>query len=335
MATFFGGLLMQSDQRRKFVQLAVGALALPALCRAAWAINYPSRPVRIVVGFPAGGAHDIVARLVAPGLSERLGQPVVIENKAGAATNLATESVVNAAPDGHSLIFFGPPQAINATLYKDLRYNFLRDIAPVASIVRQPLVMVVNPSLPTTTMPEFMAYAKANPGKLNMAGNGQGGGNHLAGELFKIATGIDMLTVQYRGDAPALTDLMGGQVQVYFCPVTSSIELIRAGKVRALSISGPARVSLLPDLPSIADFVPGYDVSVVFGLGVPRATPGEIIEKLNSIITEVTNDPNVRARIAELGGEVLRFSPEAYRAFVVQETEKWAKVIQAADIKLE
>jgi tripartite-type tricarboxylate transporter receptor subunit TctC len=326
---------MKLAHRRSFLHLAASAVALPALPRVALALDYPTRPVRIVVGFPPGGGQDILARLVGQRLSERLGQPFIVENKPGAATILATESVVNAAPDGHSLIVVGPPSAINATLYKDLRFNFLRDIAPIASFVRQPYVMVVNPSLAAKSIPEFIDYAKSNPGKLNMAGNGQGGGPHMAGELFKITTGLNMVTVQYRGDAPALTDVMGGQVQVYFSSVTAAVELIKAAKLRALGVTTATRSDVLPNVPAVAEFVPGYEVSAVFGLGAPKATPVEIIGKLNATVNEINGDEKMRARLADLGGTVLALSPTKYRDLIVEETDKWAKVIQSANIKVE
>ena len=306
-----------------------------ALSRVASALDYPTRPVRIVVGFPAGGGQDIHARLIGQQLSERLGQPFIVENKPGAATTLAMEFVVNAAPDGYSLVLIGPPAAINATLYKELRFNFLRDIIPVASFVRQPFVMVVNSSFLAKSVLEFIDYAKANPGKLNMAGNGQGGGPHMAGELFKIAAGIDMLTVQYRGDSPALTDLMGGQVQTYFSSVAAAAELIKAGKLRALGVTSATRSDILPDVPAISEFVPGYEVNAVFGLGAPKATPAAIIDKLNAAVNEIISDQKMRARLADLGGTVLTLSPAKYRELIAEETEKWAKVIRAANIRLE
>jgi tripartite-type tricarboxylate transporter receptor subunit TctC len=324
---------MKHAHRRRFLHLAAAAIAISALPRAAAALDYPTRPVRIVVGFPAGGGQDLVARLVAQQLSERFRQPFIVENKPGAATNLAVESVVNAAPDGYSLIVIGPPVAINATLYRDLRFNFLRDIAPIASLVSQPLVMVVNPSFPAKSIPEFIAYAKANPGKLNLAENSQGGGPHMAGELFKIAAGVNMVTVQYRGDAPALTDLVGGQVQLYFASYTGAIELVKAGKLRALGVTTPTAFDALPNVPPVAEFVPGYDVSAVFGLGAPKATPLEIIDKLNAAVNEIITRQNVRARLADLGGTILTLSPAKYRELIVAETEKWAKVIQAANLK--
>jgi tripartite-type tricarboxylate transporter receptor subunit TctC len=326
---------MRLPHRRQFLHLAAGALALPALSRVASALDYPMRPVRIVVGFPPGGGQDILARLIGQRLSERLGQPFIVENKPGAATNLAIESVVNATPDGYSLVVIGPPAAINATLYKDLRFNFLRDITPIASFVRQPYVMVVNPSFTAKSIPEFIDYAKANPGKLNMAGNGQGGGPHMAGELFKTTAGVDMITVHYRGDAPALTDLMGGQVQVYFSSVPAAAELIKAAKLRALGVTTATRSDALPNVPAVAEFLPGYEVSAVFGLGAPKATPVEVVDKLNAAVDEIISEQKMRARLADQGGTVLTLSPTKYRELIVEETERWAKVIRAANIKLE
>jgi tripartite-type tricarboxylate transporter receptor subunit TctC len=326
---------MKLPHRRQVLHLAAGAVMLPALSRVASALDYPTRPVRIVVGFPPGGGQDILARLIGQRLSERFGQPFIVENKPGAATNLAIESVVNAAPDGYSFVVIGPPAAINATLYKDLRFNFLRDIAPIASFVRQPYLMVVNPSFSAKSIPEFIDYAKANPGKLNMAGNGQGGGPHMAGELFKITAGLDMITVHYRGDAPALTDLMGGQVQIYFSSVSAAAELIKAGKLRALGVTTATRSDVLPNVPAIVEFVPGYEVNAVFGLGAPKATPADIIDKLNAAVNEIVDDQKMRARLADLGGTVLILSSAKYRELIAEETEKWAKVIRAANIKLE
>ena len=321
--------------RRRFLHLTAIAATLSALSRVASALDYPTRPVRIVVGFPPGGGQDILARLVGQQLSERLGQAFIVENKPGAATNLAIESVVNATPDGYSLILIGPPAAINATLYKDLRFNFLRDITPIASFVRQPYVMVVNASFPAKSIPEFIDYAKANPGKLNMAGNGQGGGPHMAGELFKIAAGLDMATIHYRGDAPALIDLIGGQVQVYFSSIPAVTEFIRAGTLRALGVTSATRSDVLPDVPAVIEFVPGYEVNAVFGLGAPKATPVEIIDKLNATVNEIISDQKMRARLADLGGTVLTLSPAKYRELIAEETEQWAKVVRAANIKLE
>ena len=288
-----------------------------------------------MVGFPPGGGQDILARLVGQGLSQRFGQAFIVENKPGAGTNLAIETVVNAAPNGTSLLLIGPPAVINPSIYKDLRFNFLRDIAPVASFLRQPFIMVVNPSFPAKTVAEFIVYAKANPGKLNMAGNGLGGGPHMAGELFKIVAGIDMQTVQYRGDAPALTDLMGGQVHVYFSSFTGAVELIKGAKVRALGVSTDARSDILPDVPPISDAVPGYEVSAVFGLGAPKATPADLVDRLNTAVNEIIGEEKMRARLADLGGTVLTLTPAKYRELLVEETAKWAKVVQTANIKLE
>ena len=321
--------------RRRFLHLTAIAVTLSAQSRVASALDYPTRPVRIVVGFPAGGGQDILARLVGQQLSARLGQAFIVENKPGAATNLAIESVVNAAPDGYSLILIGPPASINASIYKDMRFNFLRDIAPIASFVRQPYVMVVNPSLPAKSIPEFIDYARANPGKLNLAGNGLGGGPSMAGELFKIAAGLDMTTIHYRGDAPALIDLMGGQVEVYFCSIPPVTEFIKSGKLRALGVTSAARSDALPDVPAIVEFVPGYEVNAVFGLGAPKATPAEIIDKLNATVNEIIGDPKMRARLADLGATVLTLSSAKYRELIAEETEQWAKVVRAANIKLE
>ena len=271
--------------RRQFLHLAAGAAALPAVSRFAWAQTYPSRPVRIIVGFAAGGPNDILARLIGQWLSERLGQPFVIENRPGAGSNIATEAVVRAPPDGYTLLLVGPPNAINATLYDKLNFNFIRDIAPVASIIRGALVMVVHPSVPAKTLPEFIAYAKANPGKLSYGSGGVGGITHITAELFKHeAGGLDMVHVPYRGVAPALTDLLGGQVQVVFANSAPSIEYIRAGKLRALAITTATRSDALPDIPTVGEFVPGYEASTMFGLGAPKNTPAEIIDKLNKEI---------------------------------------------------
>lgn len=321
--------------RRRLLQVTVIATTLPALSRIASALDYPTRPVRIVVGFPAGGGQDILARLIGQQLSEQLGQPFIIENKPGAATNIAIEFVVNAAADGYSLILIGPPAAINATLYKDLRFNFLRDIAPIACFIRQPYVMVVNASFPARSVPEFIKYVRENPGKFNLAGNGQGGGPHMAGELFKIAAGLDMMTVHYRGDAPALIDLMAGQVQVYFCSISAVTEFVRAGKLRALGVTSATRSDALPDVPAIVEFVPGYKVDATFGIGAPKATPAEVVDKLNATINEIISDQKMRARLADLGGTVLALSPAKYRELIAEETEQWGKVVQAANIKLE
>ncbi len=321
--------------RRKFLHLVAGAAALPALPRVALALDYPTLPVRIVVGFPPGGAQDILARLIGQQLSVRLDQPFVVENKPGIATNLATELVATAPPDGHTLIVIGPPAAINATLYKDLKFNFIRDIAPVASFIRQPFVMVVNPAFPIRTVADLIEYARTNPDKLSMAGNGQGGGPHMAGELFKIMAEVKMVTVQYRGDAPALTDLLAGQVHVYFSSIPAAIELIKTDKLRALGVTGATRSNLLSEVPAVAEFVPGYEMTAVFGLGASKATPTEIVDKLNTTINEIIADARMQARLRDLGGAVIQLSPEEYRELIVGETEKWAKVIRAAGLRAE
>jgi len=321
--------------RRKFLYLAAGAAALPALSQIAKAQTYPTRPVRIVVGWPAGGVADIVARLMGQWLSERLDQPFIIENRPGASGNIGTEAVVRMPPDGYTLLIVSIVDAINATLYDKLSFNFIRDITPVASFIRVPNVMVVNPSVPVTSVPEFIAYAKANPGKLNMGSGGVGTPHHISGELFKMMTGVNLLHVPYRGGAPAVTDLLGGQLQVIFDPMPESIQFIRAGKLRALAVTTVARSESLPDVPTVADFVPGYDTSTWLGLGLPRNTPTEIVDKLNKEINAGLADPTIKARFAELGGTVLPGSHAEFRKLIVEETEKWAKVIQTAHIKAE
>jgi tripartite-type tricarboxylate transporter receptor subunit TctC len=321
--------------RRTFLHLTAGAAALPAVLRIAWAQAYPSRSMRWVVGFPPGGGNDIAARLMGQWLSERLGQPVVIENRPGAGSNIATEVVVNAPPDGYTLLLVAPPHAVNATLYDKLNYNFLRDIAPVAGISREPLVMVVNPSVPTKNVPEFIAYAKANPGKINMASSGIGTSVHVSGELFKMMAGVNMVHVPYRGAGPALTDLLGGQVQVMFATMPSSIEYIRTGKLRVLAVTTATRSSALPEVPTVGDFLPGYEASASFGVGVPKNTPAEIIDKLNMEINAALADAKMKARLADLGGTVLPGSPADFGKLMAHETEKWAKVVKFAGIKPE
>jgi len=321
--------------RRRFLHLAAGAAALPAVSRFARAQGYPTRPVRIVVGFAAGGAADIYARLMGQSLSQRLGQPFVIENRPGAGSNVAAEAVVNSAPDGHTLLMVGPAQAINATLYDRLNFNFIRDIAPVAGVSISANVLEVNPSVPAKTVPEFIAYAKANPGKLNMASGGNGASQHLSGELFKMMTGVNMVHVAYRGEALALPDLLSGQVQVLFGNMLSSIEYIKTGKLRALAVTTAARSEALPDVPTVGDFVPGYEASVWNGVGAPKNTPAEIIDKLSGEINAALADPRMKARLADLGGTVLPGSPAEFGRFIADETEKWAKVIRAANIKAE
>jgi tripartite-type tricarboxylate transporter receptor subunit TctC len=319
--------------RRNFLHLAAGAAALPALARAAWAQAYPSRPVRIVVGLAPGGTNDFVARLMGQWLSERLGQQFVIENRPGAGGNIGTEAVVRAPADGYTLLLVGAWSAFNATLYAKLNYNFIRDIAPVASIGRVPLVMVVNPSVPAKTVPEFIAFAKANPGKISMASAGNGTTPHVAGELFKMMAGVDLIHVPYRGNGPAITDLLGGQVQVLFAGAPESIEHIRAGRLRPLAVTDTTRLEVLSDIPTVAEFVPGYEASAWFGVGAPRNTPAEIIDKLNKEVNAALADPKMRARLADLGSTVLAGSPSDFGWLIADETEKWGKVIRAANIK--
>ena len=314
--------------RREFMLLAGSAAALPAASRLAWALDYPSRQVHLIVGFPAGNASDILARLVGQSVSERLGQQFIIENRPGAGSNVGTETVVKAPPDGYTLLLVAPANAINATLYEKLNHNFMRDIAPVAGLIRFPNVIVVNPSVPAKTVPEFIAYAKANPGKLNMASSGAGSTIHVSGELFKMMTGINMVHVPYRGGAPALTDLISGQVQVMFDNVPTSIEFIRAGKLRPLAVTTAARSNVLPDLPTVADFVPGYEASAWYGVGVPKGTPEAIIGKLNKETNAILADPKARARFDELGASLIAGSPAEFGQLVADETEKWAKVVK-------
>jgi len=324
---------MKLPHRRQFLHLAAGAVALPAASRVAWAQAYPTRPVRIMVGFAPGGAADVFARVMGQWLSDHLGQQFVVENRPGAASNIATEMVVKAAPDGYTLLLTAPANTINATLYDKLRFNFVRDIAPVASIVRTIYVMVVNPGVPAKTVPEFMSYAKANPGKISMASAGSGTPQHVAGELFKIMTGVEMVHVPYRGATPALTDLIGGQVQIMFDNMTSSLEFIRAGKLRPLAVTTSARSELLPQIPTVGEFVPGFEASAVFGLGAPKNTPAEIVAKLNREINAGLADPTVKSRFADLAAGVLPGSPADFGKLIADETEKWGKVIRAAGIK--
>jgi tripartite-type tricarboxylate transporter receptor subunit TctC len=319
--------------RRKFLHLTAGAAALPALSRFAWAQAYPSRPVRIIVGFAAGGGSDITARLIGQWLSESLSQPFIVENRPGAASNIATEAVVRAPPDGYTLLVVSSPNAINATLYDKLNFNFIRDIAPIAGIVRFPLVMVVHPSVPAMTAREFIEHAKANPGKISMASGGMGSGGHLAGELFKMMTGVNMVHVPYRGQAPALTDLLAGQVQVYFNSPPASIEYIKAGTLRALAVTTATRSDALPDIPTVAEFVPGYEASQWFGVGVPKNTPAEIVDKLNKEINAALANPKMKARLADLGGTPLLGSPADFGKLSAEETEKWGKVVKFTGIK--
>ena len=319
--------------RRKFLHLAVGAAALPAVSRLAWAQAYPTRPVHWIVGFTPAGGNDIVARLMGQWLSERLGQPFVIENRPGAGTNIATEAVVNAPPDGYTLLLANLANAINATLYERLNFHFIRDIAPVAGISQAPLIMVVNPSVPARTVSEFIAYAKANPGKVNMGSAGIGSAGHLAGELFKMMAAVSLVHVPYRGNAPALTDLIAGQVEVVFPSAASSIEYVKTGKLRGLAVTGATRLETLPDLPTVGESIPGYEASSLYGIGAPRNTPAEIVDKLNKEVNAALADPKMRARLADLGGTPLPGSPAQFGKLIVDETEKWGKVIKFAGIK--
>ena len=301
---------MKLPRRRQFLHLATGAVALPVVSRIAWAQAYPTRPVRIIVGYPAGGSADVVARLIGQQLTERLGQPFVVDNRPGAGTNIATESVVKSAPDGYTLLVVDASPAINTTLYHNLNFFFFRDIAPVACVISVPLFMVVNPAFPAKTILEFIAYAKANPRKVNMASNGNGGLLHLAGELFKMMTGVDLVHVPYRGAQPALTDLISGQVQVRFPTMPASIEYIKTGKVRALAVTTPTRSEVLPDIPPLSEFVPGYDGSNWIGVGAPKTTPPEIIDKLNKEVNAALADPQLKLRLANLGSSVAGGSPQ-------------------------
>ena len=326
---------MKLPHRRQFLHLAVGAAALPTLPRIARAQTYPTRPVRWIVGYPPAGATDIAARLIGQWLSDRLGQPFVIENRPGASGNIGTEAVVNAPPDGYTLLLVNAGNAINATLYEKLKYNLIRDIAPVAGIIRVPLVMQVNLSVPVKTVPEFIAYAKANPGKLNMASAGNGTPQHVSGELFKMMAGVNMTHVPYRGSAPALTDLLGGQVQVVFDTTLASIEYIRAGRLRPLAVTTATRLEALPEIPTVSDFLPSYEASGWYGVGAPKNTPTEIVDKLNKEINAALANPKMKAQLADLGGIVLALSPAEFGKLIADETEKWGKVIRAANIKPE
>jgi tripartite-type tricarboxylate transporter receptor subunit TctC len=320
--------------RRQFLHLAA-AIALPVVSRIAWAQTYPARPVRIVVGLTAGSASDIVARIMGQWLSERLGQQFIVENRPGAGTNIAAEAVVRSVPDGYTLLLAASPNAINASLYDKLSFNFISDIAPVAAISREPNVIVVNPSLPTRTVPELIAYAKANPGRINMASAGNGTTSHLAGELFKMMTGVNMVHVPYRGGGPALTDLLAGQVQVFFPPMVVPVGQIRAGKLRALAVTTATRSEALPDVPTVGEFVPGYEASVWFGLGVPKGTPAEVINRLNQETNAALTDIKIKVRMAESGGTVLPGSPADFGKLIAEETDKWSKVVREANIKPE
>jgi tripartite-type tricarboxylate transporter receptor subunit TctC len=329
------GMHMVKLSRRHFLQLAVAGVALPAVPRFAQAEAYPARPVHWMIGTLAGAGPDIVARIMGQRLSDRLGQQFVIENRPGGAGNTATEAVVRARADGYSLLFITSGNAINATLYDNLNYNFIRDIAPVASLIRGPLFMLVNPSLPAKTVPELIAYAKANPGKISMASAGNGTVSHVSGELFKMMAGVDMVHVPYRSGPPALTDLMGGQVQAAFVNLPDALEFVRTGKLRALAVTSATRWDGVPDIPSVGEFVPGYEASATFGVGVPKGTPTEIIESLNKEINLALADSQTKERFLDIGGAPVPLTPGGYGKLIADETEKWGKVVRAANIKVE
>jgi tripartite-type tricarboxylate transporter receptor subunit TctC len=319
--------------RRSLLHLSAGAVALPALSRRARAQTYPVRPIRLIIGYTPGGSADITARLTGQWLSERLGQSVIVESRPGGGTNIATEAVVRAPPDGYTLLLVAPANAINATLYDKLNFEFLRDIVPVAGIIRFPNVVDVNPSLPVKSIPELIAYAKTNPGKLNMASSGNGSTIHMSGELFKMMTGINMVHVPYRGGAPALTDLIAGQVHVMFDNIPTSAEHVRSGRLRGLAVTGAARSHVLPDLPTVADFLPGYEASAWYGLGAPRNTPAAVIDRLNDAVNAILADPTSQGRFAELGASLLPGSPADFGKLLADETEKWGKVVKFAGAK--
>jgi tripartite-type tricarboxylate transporter receptor subunit TctC len=321
--------------RRKFLQLAGAAIAAQAFPQFACAVDYPTRPVRIVAGFAAGGGVDITARLIGQWLNERLGQSFVTENRPGAGGNIGTEAVVNAAADGYTLLLATVPNAVNASLYEKLNFNFIRDTVAVAGIIRVPMVILLNPSVPARTVPEFIAYAKANPEKINMASAGNGSAPHMAGELFKMMAGVNLVHVPYRGQGPALTDLLGGDVQVLFATAPGTTDYIGTGKLRALAVTSASRAEVLPELPTVADFVPGYEASQWYGLSAPKNTPAAIVDKLNKEINAAIADPAMKAKLAAIGGEPLPGSPAEFGRLIAEETEKWSKVVRAAGIKPE
>ncbi len=322
-------------ERRQFLHLAASAAALPAISHLAWAQAYPARTVRLIVGFPAGGTTDIGARIIAQWLTERLGQPFVIENRPGIGTHIATEAVVRAPADGHTLLMVTGTNGINVSLYRNLNYDFVRDIAPVASVISSPYVLEVHPAVPARTVPELIAYLKANPGKVNMASFGIGTGSHLCGEMFKLTTGVEMLHVPYRGSAPMLVDMISGQVQLCFDNLPASIEHIKAGRLRGLAVCTKTRVEALPEVPALAETLPGYEATAWIGVGAPKSTPTEIVNLLNREINAALSDPKIKARLADLSGMVVVGSPADFEKFMANEIEKWGKVIRAANIKLD
>jgi tripartite-type tricarboxylate transporter receptor subunit TctC len=319
--------------RRRFLQLAAAATTVPTVARTARAQTYPARPVRIIIGYTPGGSADITARLLAQWLTERLGQSFVVESRPGGGTNIATEAAVRAPADGYTLLLVAPANAINATLYEKLNYDFLRDIAPVAGLIRFPNIMEVNPSVPVKTVPEFIAYAKANPGKINYASSGNGSTIHMSAELFKMMAGVDMVHVPYRGGAPALTDMLGGQVQVMFDNLPTSLEHVTSGRLRPLGITSATRAALLPDVPTVADAVPGYESSAWYGVGAPKSTPVEIIDRLNNEINAILAEPKVKTRVAEMGATEVAGSPADFGKLIAEETEKWGKVVKFSGAK--
>ena len=321
--------------RHQFLKLAAVVAAATAVPQLASALDYPTRPVRIIAGFAAGGGVDVTARLIGQWLTDRLGQSFVIENRPGAGGNIGTEAVVNAAPDGYTLLLATVPNAVNASLYEKLSFNFIRDIVPVAGIIRVPMVILLNPSVPAATVAEFISYAKANPDKVNMASAGNGSAPHMAGELFKMMAGVNLVHVPYRGQGPALTDLLGGQVQVLFAATPGTTEYITTAKLRALAVTSASRAEMLPELKTVADFVPGYEASQWYGIGAPSNTPVEIVDKLNKEINAAIADPAMKARFAAIGGEPLPGSPAEFGKLISEETEKWGSVVRAAGIKPE
>jgi tripartite-type tricarboxylate transporter receptor subunit TctC len=335
---FSGPILRESAMelpRRQILYLATGAAALPAVSRIASAQVYPTRPVRIIVAFAAGGGVDITARLIGQWLADRLGQSFITENRPGAGGNIGTEAVVNAPADGHTLLLATVPHTVNGALYEKLSFNFIRDIAPVAGIIRVPMAILVHPSLPATTVPELITYAKANPGKINMASAGTGSAPHLAGELFNVMVGVKLVHVPYRGQGPALGDLLGGQVQLMFATTPGTTDYVRTGRLRGLAVTTASRAEVLPELPTIGEFVPGYEASQWYGVGAPKNTPAEIVDKLNKEINAAFADPKMKARFAEIGGEVLPGSPSDFGKFILEETQKWEKVVKFAGLKPE